>query len=133
MEQQSTNNVNSRRNNRRKSKNKNRIRLLFLILIITAIIIVCININKNSLTTKIKGTWTIDGNTTYEFNDKNKGVLITSVARYEFKYSIKDKKLNIDFENEKAKDATFEISIENDKLTLTGVENTKGTYSLIKK
>lgn len=80
----------------------------------------------------IIGTWTTDGVTIYKFDNKGKGSLNTSLSKYDFSYIINDNKIYIDFENEKAIDSSFEFSIKEDTLTIKGIDETTGIYTLKK-
>ena len=53
--------------------------------------------------------------------------------RYEYTYKIVGTKLYIDFANEEIRDCTYDFSIQNDVLLITGGEGTiGGQYKLIK-
>ena len=110
--------------------NSKRIFKIFLVIattfLATAILIIT---HKDNL----YGSWTTNGVTVYRFNGKGKGSLVTSLSRYEFNYKIKKNKLYIDLLSDKAKDANYEFSIDEDKLIVEGIDQTKGKYSMTKK
>lgn len=118
--------------NRRKEKNnsgKKIIRYIIIFLAISISVAVVMNMRKD----KLFGTWTTDGITIYKFNGKGQGSLVTSLSRYEFNYKIKKNKLYIDFLSDKAKDANYEFSIDEDKLQINGLDETNGSYTMTKK
>lgn len=113
---------------------------LILIGIVLVIIIIVIsgfvkNSGQNSKTVdeRLIDTWTTDGVTVYEFDNKGKGAMKLPSAEYKFTYVINDNKLYIDFESEKAIDSDYEYSFENDKLILRGINATTGTYTFQRK
>lgn len=112
------------RRNKKTSKGKKLIKIIVIILIITFSVIIAINLRKD----KLYGTWTTDGKTIYKFNGKGKGSLVTSLSRYEFKYKIKNNKLFINYLSDKAKDASYEFSTDEEKIILEGIDQTKGNY-----
>lgn len=113
--------------------NKAKKRKKFKIIIFIAIVIILIFTIKNVVgKDKIEGTWSADGVTIYQFNGKGEGYLLTSISRYDFTYTIKNKKIHIDFKNDKATDSDYEYTVKKDELTLKGVESTTGTYTLKK-
>lgn len=120
-----------KRNDRDIDKNisKRFFKTFFIIAIIALAIIILFIVNKD----KLYGSWTTDGVTIYKFNGKGKGALITSLSRYEFNYKIKKNKLYIDFLSDKAKDASYEFSIDEDKLVVDGIDQTTGSYTMTKK
>ena len=111
--------------------------LIGIILVITIIVISGFvkNLGQNSKTVdeRLIDTWTTDGVTVYEFDNKGKGAMKLPSSEYKFTYVINDNKLYIDFESEKAVDSNYEYSFENDKLILKGINATTGTYTFQKK
>lgn len=121
-----------RNNNKKKKKSK-----MFWIIIIIIILLTIFIINKEKIFMKFEsnniiGTWTTDGVTIYKFDNNGKGSLNTSLSKYDFSYIINDNKIYIDFENEKAIDSSFEFSIKEDTLTIKGIDETTGVYTLKK-
>lgn len=120
------------RGRKRKDKNingKTICKIIAIILIIAFTVATVMYLHKD----KLYGSWTTDGVTIYKFNGKGKGALITSLSRYEFNYKIKKNKLYIYFLSDKAKDASYEFSVDEDKLIVDGIDETKGKYSMTKK
>jgi len=76
---------------------------------------------------KLKGTWDMGGTTVYQFDGRGNGAMILPSSTYEFVYEIsKDKKqVSIDFEDERAKDYTYDFAKEGKKLILSGTEGTE--------
>lgn len=123
----------SSKNAKEERKKKNNFKIISNIFIL-AIIILLILIVKNIYEKNILiGSWTIDGHTIYEFNSKGNGVLIVPSASYNFTYKIKRGKIYIDFKSENAKDADYEYSIKKNVLTIKGINNTTGEYTLRKR
>lgn len=121
-----------RNNNKKKKKSKMFLSIIIIIILITIFIINKEKIFMNFGSNKIRGTWTTDGVTIYKFDNNGKGSLITSLSKYDFSYKINDNKIYIDFENEKAIDSSFEFSIKEDTLTIKGIDETTGIYTLKK-
>lgn len=79
------------------------------------------------------GTWTYDGNTTYQFDDDGSGAMKLTAISYDFIYTIDGDQLHIDFENESVHDGTYTFTVDGNTLTLVGGEGTiGGTYTLTK-
>lgn len=78
------------------------------------------------------GTWSIDNYTSYYFDGLGKGALILPNSEYEFKYSIKDNTLNINFVKDSVDDSVYEFKINYNSLTLKSKDNNKGTFELKK-
>ena len=91
--------------------------------------------NKENQTAdeRLISTWTTDGITIYEFDNKGSGKMILPSSEYKFTYVSNNNKLYIDFESDKATDSDYEYSFENDKLILKGINSTSGTYTFTKK
>lgn len=121
---------NTHRRGRKREYKKNRSGIKIFIIIIIMIVFVGVAIVNHK--DKLCGSWKTDGGTKYKFDGKGKGALITSLSRYEFSYTIKKNNIYIDFLTDKAKDASYEYSIEDTKLTIKGIDNTDGTYTLTK-
>ena len=72
---------------------------------------------------KIIGFWTIDGYTSYEFLENNKGNLVLPHKTMEFTYKIKDDKIFIDFKDEKAIDKSYEYNFNGKDLIIKDSNN----------
>lgn len=124
----------SKHNRGRKRYEKSNIGKRIVIFIVFALIIaLAVAVVMNMRKDKLFGSWTTDGVTTYKFDGKGKGSLLTSISRYEFNYIIKKNKLYIDFLSDKATDVNYEFSIDEDKLQIKGIDETKGSYTMTKK
>ena len=121
----------SRGRKRNEKSNSAKKIIVFIVFILTISIAVAVVMNMRK--DKLFGTWTTDGITIYKFNGKGEGSLVTSLSRYEFNYKIKKNKLYIDFLSDKAKDASYEFSIDEDKLVVDGIDETTGNYTMTKK
>lgn len=123
-------NAKSRKNEDNK-KNKIIIIIIFIVVICGAVYFYKnpINIGNDEL----KGTWTTDDVTIYEFFGNGKGLMKLPNSEYSFSYILHKNQVYIDFEDEKAKDSDYEYSLENEKLILKGIKTTTGTYTFTKK
>lgn len=117
---------------RKKNSKARAILLLILLFIVVAICSFFIARNVISKPNKFAGTWTVDGTTNYEFDDKGNGKLVLPNDEYKFSYKIEDNKLHIDYESDKANDSDYEYSFINDELILKGLDTYSGEYKLTK-
>lgn len=78
------------------------------------------------------GTWKFDKYTEYYFDGYGQGKLFSPSSEYDFKYTIDDSLLKIDFADESADDSTYEICLDETKLTLKSEDANKGLYVLEK-
>ncbi|MBR3163345.1 MAG: hypothetical protein IKF17_04535 [Clostridia bacterium] len=124
-------NTHSRGRKRNEKFNSAKKIIIFIVLILTIVIAVDVLINMRK--DKLFGSWTTDGITIYKFNGKGQGYLVTTLSRYEFNYKIKKNELYIDFLSDKAKDANYEFSIDEDKLVVDGIDETTGSYTMTRK
>jgi len=71
---------------------------------------------------ELKGTWDLDGTTTYQFHGNGKGEMILPGNTYSFRYELEkaEKKVSIDFEDEKAEDFSCFYNLDGEYLTLYG-------------
>ena len=76
------------------------------------------------------GTWTIDGTTTYQFEEDGRGALILPEHRYPFTYIVEADKLLLEFDNSSIGKAAFRFTAAGDALTLKREEET-GTTEFI--
>lgn len=111
-------------------------------LIIVLLVIVAVGISvfvkapkqdNKTVDERLISSWTTDGITVYEFDNKGEGKMKLPSAEYKFTYTVNNNKLYIDFESDKATDSNYEFSFENDKLILKGINSTTGTYTFTKK
>lgn len=83
----------------------------------------------------LKGTWSLDGTTVYQFEGNGKGAMILPNKAYSFSYIVNEEEMtvSIDFEHKKAKDATYSYQVGDDKLVLSGVGGGGIMFEFIKK
>lgn len=77
----------------------------------------------------LKGTWTLDSTTVYEFDGKGGGALRLPLNTYEFSYTAENGTLAIDFADHAASDAVYRYSVRGSTLTL---DNGSMTFTLEK-
>ena len=112
-----------------KKQNSNKWILFGTVILLIAIVMFVYSLKSSPL----KGTWSMDDVTTYEFYNHNKGAMILPSVEYEFTYIIEENCLFIDFAYEGAKDAEYIFEIEGNSLILEGGNaTTKGRYVLTK-
>lgn len=89
---------------------------------------------ENAIAEKLTGLWIYDSATSYEFKEKETGILYVEDREYKFVFKIKGETLRIDFENENVLDCQYKIWFENEMLYMEGEEGTSGgVYELAKK
>ena len=66
----------------------------------------------------ITGTWTVDGITTYRFDENGKGELLLPEHTYPFDYTAEEEELTLEFDDERIKTAVFTFTVEDDMLIL---------------
>ena len=81
----------------------------------------------------ISGTWTIDGITTYRFEEDGTGALVLPEHEYIFSHTVEDNKLTLEFENIKIDPAVFTITLEGDTLTLVKEEDAGAAEFVLEK
>ena len=79
---------------------------------------------------KLYGIWSSDGRITYQFDGKGSGKLNLPTSEFPFEYKINKNEVYLAFDNEKAKDSDYEYSIDEDELTIKGINTTSGLYTL---
>ena len=124
------------RHNNKKKKNKAVLKLLLLIAILVIAVLVTYFVTKKSISSNdkdnLKGNWSVDDITFYEFDGKGTGKLKVPSEEFEFTYIIHNDEIYLDYKDEKAKDSDYQFSVEGNKLTLKGIKATTGTYTLTK-
>ena len=119
-----------RKERRRKARIRRRLQMGILIAILILIIgvIVALFLGGGD---DLKGTWSLDDVTVYQFDGNGSGAMILPNSTYDFDYKINENEVSIDFESEKARDFTYTFSVEKNTLTLVGGEgNEDVTYNL---
>ncbi len=66
----------------------------------------------------ITGTWTVDGITTYRFDEDGEGKLILPEHEFSFDYTVEDDELTMEFEDTGINTAVFTFTVEDDTLIL---------------
>lgn len=120
--------------NKKDEKNSTIKKTILIVLLLTIFGILFIFRDSINFTNdELKGIWTTDEVTIYEFDGKGKGTMRLPNSEYNFSYIIHKNQIYIDFDNDKAKDSDYEFSFENDKLILKGIKTTTGTYTFKRK
>ena len=119
--------------NPKSTKSNKKILLLIIVLIIICGILYIFKDSINKGNDELKGIWTTDDVTVYEFNGNGTGTMKLPNSEYSFSYILHNNQIYIDFESDKAKDSDYEYSFENDKLILKGIKTTTGTYTFTRK
>ena len=73
---------------------------------------------ENQASADITGTWTVDGITTYRFDENGKGELLLPEHTYSFDYTAEENELTLEFDNDRIKTAVFTFTVEDDTLNL---------------
>ena len=75
--------------------------------------------NGGANASELLGTWKLDQGTTYMFDGKGKGIMLTGVDNYTFAYSAENGKLGIDMDTATGSDFEYDYSVSGDTLTMT--------------
>lgn len=75
--------------------------------------------NGGANASELLGTWKLDQGTTYMFDGKGKGIMLTGVDNYTFAYSAENGKLGIDMDTAAGSDFEYDYSVSGDTLTMT--------------
>lgn len=75
--------------------------------------------NGGANASELLGTWKLDQGTTYMFDGKGRGIMLTGVDNYTFAYSAQDGKLGIDMDTATGSDFEYDYSVSGDTLTMT--------------
>lgn len=75
--------------------------------------------NGGANASELLGTWKLDQGTTYVFDGKGKGIMLTGVDNYTFNYSAEQGKLGIDMDTAAGSDFEYDYSVSGDTLTMT--------------
>ena len=87
--------------------------------LVAGIVLICVSRSKGREVSVFNGTYHIDEYTAYEFNGKGKGAMcLGETTRYDFKYTVADGKITIDFEEENIADASYSFTEANGTITL---------------
>ena len=77
---------------------------------------------------KLKGAWTLDESTAYEFDGKGRGTLRLPLGSYAFSYTVEYNVVTLDFEDEDVTNASYSFLRDGTSLTLD--TNTGTVYRL---
>lgn len=126
------NSMGSKRHKKGHRKNIIIVSIFIATIILAALVLIALP-KFHSASYDIRGIWIYDQYTYYEFDGQGNGCLQLETERYEYTYKILGTKLYIDFANVEIRDCTYDFSIQNDELLITGKEGTiGGQYKLIK-
>ena len=96
-----------------------------IVLFVAGAVILCFYLAGNLFSKDpLKGKWTLDGVTEYEFNGKGKGSLNLPLNRYEFSYVTEEGELKIDFTDPDAEDHIYFYSLTDNELTMIDGDET---------
>lgn len=108
---------------KKKNRKKRMLPRVMVIIVFSLLIVTFISLNlSHGKADALKGMWSYDAVTVYNFDGKGNGELILPGAQYAFKYTLQDNTLHIDFEDDKVRDTEYTFSIEEEDLTLTGAD-----------
>lgn len=74
----------------------------------------------------LTGIWTLDGVTSYQFDEDGHGALLLPEKKYGFTYTLDGDQLSIDFASKRASDGTYTVTMDGDRLILEGGKGTIG-------
>ena len=117
---------------RKRAKRRKMIAISIFTVVAVAVLIAMVLMIKSLFSPdELKGTWSLDEATSYQFDGKENGTMLVSGSEYKFTYDLKGKKLLIDYESDILVDGEYEFKVKKDVLTLIGGEGTSGdTYEL---
>ena len=75
--------------------------------------------NGGANASELLGTWRLDQGTTYMFDGRGRGIMLTGVDNYTFIYSAENGKLGIDMDTSVGNDFEYDYSVSGDTLTMT--------------
>ena len=118
---------------RRRRRRRFRRRLYRALLVVLAVVLVvsAAMIARELLKRdKLKGAWTLDESTSYEFDGQGGGTLRLPLGSYTFTYTVEENVVALDFADEAVADASYSFAIDGKTLTLD--TNTGTVYRLEK-
>ncbi|WP_405341660.1 DUF5640 domain-containing protein [Ruminococcus sp.] len=74
--------------------------------------------NGGANASELFGKWKLDQGTTYMFDGRGRGILLTGVDNYTFVYSAENGKLGIDMDTSAGNDFEYDYSVSGDSLTM---------------
>lgn len=126
------------RNRHEKYIRQERNLLVGIIIAIVILVTIVIALRYNHAMTDpqiIKGTWKYTEYMSFDFGGDGYGHLYLGDIVYDFEYSVKNKEVKLDFENDAVSDCTYEFSIKQENiLVLVGINGAESeTYELQRK
>ena len=123
--------LNERRKKRRNTIKKALLSAVIIITVTVAVILFFAQFGKKS--NKLIGTWRYDEHTQYVFEKDGTGKLLADDVTYSYAYTVKGKKLILDFTEDIVHDCDYTFSVNGTALTLIGGTGTDGgSYKLNK-
>ena len=100
-----------------------------IITVAAAVILIIAQFGKKS--NELVGTWRYDEHTQYVFEKDGTGKLLADDVTYSYAYTVKGKKLILDFTEDIVRDCDYTFSVNGTALTLIGGTGTDGgSYKL---
>lgn len=120
-----------RRRKRRNTMKKAMLSVAIIITVAVAVILIIAQFGKKS--NELVGTWRYDEYTQYVFEKDGTGKLLADDVTYSYAYTVKGKKLILDFTEDIVRDCDYTFSVNGTALTLIGGTGTDGgSYKLNK-
>lgn len=120
-----------RRRKRRNTMKKAMLSAAIIITVAVAVILIIAQFGKKS--NELVGTWRYDEHTQYVFEKDGTGKLLADDVTYSYAYTVKGKKLILDFTEDIVRDCDYTFSVNGTALTLIGGTGTDGgNYKLNK-
>ena len=123
--------LNKRRKKKRNTMKKAMLSAAIIITVAVAVILIIAQFRKKS--NELVGTWRYDEHTQYVFEKDGTGKLLADDVTYSYAYTVKGKKLILDFTEDIDRDCDYTFSVNETALTLIGgTETDGGSYKLNK-
>ena len=123
--------LNKRRKKKRNTMKKAMLSAAIIITVAAAVILIIAQFGKKS--NELVGTWRYDEHTQYVFEKDGTGKLLADDVTYSYAYTVKGKKLILDFTEDIVRDCDYTFSVNGTALTLIGGTGTDGgSYKLNK-
>jgi len=100
---------------KRKRQRQAAIMVILLMLLLAVLVGLIVHVMRGD---ELRGTWTLDQVTVYEFDGKGHGALLLPQKRYAFDYTIDGNRLRIAFRDISADDASYVYEANKDSLLL---------------
>ena len=123
----------ARKRRRKRSNIGKKTALIITITVIIAAVIILIGMQFGKKPNELVGTWVYDKHTQYVFEKDGTGKLLADDVTYSYAYTVKGKKLILDFTEDIVRDCDYTFSVNGTALTLIGGTGTDGgSYKLNK-